>query len=826
MKNKKHLDTILIVFDELINYNNLPKEITDNLKGYQLFKKIGIVFTNIQTSRQQCSPSRSTIMTGIYDTGLQDNVELNYQYDYIPKLPTTIETSAKIYKSNNYDITAYYGKQHMDTFLATNIYTLPTFNTATTNAMKQYGYDKYNVYGDTYYTPSHGLLVDNQTISYLLPPNATEYDYCSSKTKMKYSGVIPFIKARLQDKKSWYLECHITNPHDTNHYYQNISQVPSTVMNQFPTPFIEKQTKEAGVPNPNYLNAEEPNAVPRHSNLLKNYFEKDYGKYKTNMKSLPFYKSYKFDYAISPIINSYNPLFVGIYKALGDVMTISESQLDVKNWKNLINNYYGLVFEADSYLEKLYYFFDSNKLFETTNIIIIADHGDQMSAHGLKQKQIVFKECSNVPCIIYSPKLSQKIVGKSSSIPGSLVDILPTQVVLNNLETSKEFNGKSLLVWDNDKLKINYCEHNHYNPICIVNSTMYNIGYFYYYLFEKENRNKNIKYTSNPTNLFEYQSFYVSIITKINKIEYKFGRYYSVYSIITYFLSQNTNQNTFTKINLLEFITNSDIICKASAVNYFTNNFPNIFSFQDGLNKLNNDFSSTNSYLIYYYYSFISSKLNTINDFVLLIPGCYSSWEENYNSNLFSYFLYNLTNDTNEIKNLLDPKFFVNVEIDLKDGLNNILNYSLKEKKCDKLKIVLPVNIYLQYTELLYKIGSILYSFNTTKDNINLLGTLVGTSLYDGFARPQTLDFLNNHLNNLSQNLKIRDYIDPSYVYNSTTNTYYVGETTYIQFLFNNIPYFSGTTFNSGNPDLTSLKYITTDFGIFSNLTEYKIILL
>ena len=32
-------NTILIVIDELTNYKNLPKEITDNLKGYQLFKK-------------------------------------------------------------------------------------------------------------------------------------------------------------------------------------------------------------------------------------------------------------------------------------------------------------------------------------------------------------------------------------------------------------------------------------------------------------------------------------------------------------------------------------------------------------------------------------------------------------------------------------------------------------------------------------------------------------------------------------------------------------------------------------------------------------------
>ena len=205
-KNKdKHRNTLLIVFDELTNYSNLPKEITDQLKGYQLFKKRSVEFNNIQTSRQQCSSSRSTIMTGLYDTGIQDDINYSYQYDYIPRLPTILETSAKIYKSNKYDITCYYGKQHLDSSLDIILNSLPSFNTATRSAMKQYGYDKFNIYGDTYYFNVRGLLTDNQTLSYILPPNASEYDYYSKKSKMKYVGVIPFIKARMQDKNHFIL---------------------------------------------------------------------------------------------------------------------------------------------------------------------------------------------------------------------------------------------------------------------------------------------------------------------------------------------------------------------------------------------------------------------------------------------------------------------------------------------------------------------------------------------------------------------------------------------------------------------------------------------
>lgn len=349
-------NTILIVFDELTCYNNLPGSITSNLKGYQLFKKKCIEFNNIQTARQQCTPSRSTIITGIYDTACQDNMEFNYQYDYFPNLPTNLNTIGKIYKANGCELTGYYGKQHLDSKLATGVNTIPTFNTATTDAMKIYGYDNFNVFGDTYYSPSKGLFSDNQIISYELPPNSQIYDYIESG--IKYSGVIPFIKARLIDNKSYYLECHITNPHDTNHFIQNLKQKPSGIMNQFSIPFIQEQLDEDQVQNPYYFNTNNPYAVPTHPNLLANYYEPKYIPYKTNKFSLPFLTSYELDYAIDPKINSLNPLMIGTYYGLKFNMTISESQKDIKDWKNFLNNYIGLVYEADSYLEKLYYFFE------------------------------------------------------------------------------------------------------------------------------------------------------------------------------------------------------------------------------------------------------------------------------------------------------------------------------------------------------------------------------------------------------------------------------------------------------------------------------------
>ena len=289
MINKRN--TILIVFDELTNYKNLPKDFVKLLKGYNLFKNKCVEFSNIQTSRQQYTPSRATIITGIYDTGLQDNIDYIYQYKYFPNLPYDIETTGKIYKNNNYDITTYYGKQHLDSKLATSVYETPTFNSATYSAMKIYGYDKFNVFGDTYYAPAHGLLSDNQVLSYILPPNSLDYDYIENHTK--YSGVIPFIKARLQDKKSFYIEAQYTNPHDTNHFIQNYSQIPSSTMNQFSSPFYFEQIKEGNIENIYNINQENQYAIPTHPNLLNNYFENNYNAYKSNLYELPFLTSIK-----------------------------------------------------------------------------------------------------------------------------------------------------------------------------------------------------------------------------------------------------------------------------------------------------------------------------------------------------------------------------------------------------------------------------------------------------------------------------------------------------------------------------------------------------
>lgn len=814
-------NTILIVFDELTCFKNLPKNITDNLPGYQLFKKKCLEFNNIQTSRQQCTPSRSVIMTGVYDTGLQDNIDNSYQYDYIPTLPTELNTTGLIYKSNGYEITGYYGKQHLDSKFADGRFDKPTFNTATTDAMKIYGYDKFNVFGDTFYPLMHALLTDNLILSYELPPNSLQFDYYEPETRSKYSGIIPFLKARLQDNKSYYIELHITNPHDTNHFIQNLKDVPSSTMNQYPIPFAQEQIAEDNVTNPYFFNDKHPYAVPSHPNILKNYFEPNYEAYKSNLCTLPFLESYQLDYAIDPKINSYNPLFIGTYYALKYNMTLADSQDDIKDWKNFVNNYYGLLFEADSYLEKLYWYFECNGIFDNNNIIIIADHGDQLSSHGLKQKQMPFKECSNVPCLIYSPDLDCSLYGKSTDIYGSLVDILPTQMVLNNLVSSSNFDGKSLLIWDNSKLKINYHEHKYYNPVNIVNSTMYSLNYFFYLKWYFKNYNGQ-QLTSNPSNYFDYESSFCSIITKINHKTYKYGRYYSIYNIIKYYNDIQPNKILFNKINLIKFIIDSDIIPKITLGEFFKKQFPNDFTFEEGLDIINKNFNKfSNNYILYAYYGFIANNLNNLTSSHYPIPGSQSDWETN--SKNYSYFLYDLNTDPNEVANLLDPKNINYVDINLKMQLNNILNISLKEKNCNNLITILPWTLYIRLSDILYIFGGFLSNLSNDID-LNILGNLNGVNAIDSQTRPDFIELYTKYTNSKLSLLNSINFINPYNLYDEEKNLYYVGEYEYINYIHDNFSYFNKFILMQGKPDLTDQKFRILNFNIFPNLILYEIL--
>jgi arylsulfatase A-like enzyme len=711
-------NTILIVCDELIAWHNLPKCLTKHLKGYNAFRKLGIEFTNIHNNRQMCSASRASFMSSAINTGVQDNIDQSYQYNVVPKLSNKFDTIGKSLKRNGVQLTSYFGKQHIDSKLSTSSFFLPMFNTNTTGCLKQYGYDSFNTFGDTYYYENVGYFTDNfifQNIANTNIPN--EYiDYIHKN--VKYNGVLPFLKARNEDKQSFHMEFHITNPHDTQHFWQNFKNAPKAHQMQYTCPFLKEQLVDASKDDPFYYDEFFPDAFVKNKNLNTNFFDKTYAKYKTTLDSLPFPKSYIEDYVIDPKLNSIFPWYASNYSALSNNFTMPLDSNDIASWKNLINNYYGLVIEADRYIYKIYKQLKKTKMLNNTSVIITSDHGDMMSSHGLKQKGYPFKECVNVPFLVYSPFIQNKLKGTYSSILGSLLDLAPTIEILSNISTpSFEFLGKSLVEYnDIGKLKVrttNLPVLNIYNSW--MSYTTY-INFDSWYVLQPELIQQKV--VAYPNNLYEYLSPYAMIITK----KYKFVRYFTIYELYEYNFLYNLKLKNNSKITLQMIKNNipqSIQLQFLEDVQQFIDFISNIYSglntnymlYPDIYTSIIKQFPN-NSIHLCIFMAMINTYVNNILQNIYIIPGSQSDYNILKRNKQYYFFCYNTKTDPDEITNLCDPNYPQRAIDPIFENLNKNLNDQILKYNATEFLYIIPESITTLFIIALKKNGVKLFTYD------------------------------------------------------------------------------------------------------------------
>ena len=720
MNNKtSEMNTILIVFDELTSYHRLPKRLTDQLPGYQKFKKRGVEFTNIHNHRSYCSASRSTIFTSQINTGIQDNIDQIYQYEFVPQLSPDFDTIPKMLKRNSIQSTAYIGKSHLTSQFAVTDFCTPNFDCNTRPSYNIYGYDTYSTFGDCYYYHNEGYFCDQTTHQFQIMDNNLQVDF-TSESGGKYIGVIPYIVNNLINNISFHLYACYMNPHDTMHYWQNVSQIPNCSQLQFPTPFLEEQCQDMGVANPYELNGK--NLLIENSNFSKNYFEPNYNDYKSDYSSLFYLESYTLDYAETPVVNSPFIPFVGMAVLFDKAFSFPTSSSDIKSWKNLMNNYCGLVTEIDIYLNDIYDLIDNFQAWENTSVIIVADHGDQMGAHGLKQKGYIFNESQNIPCIITAPGLQGDQVNTKL---GGLIDIAPTiEVIINAESRSPEFKGTPLVYRQPDGSLAPRNED--ITQFHVFNAIMCSTSYYYLvpYLVEKSLTPSGktwLESASNsiPRNYFNYQFCFTQIQKTINGVQYKLGRYFNLNEIYAYNFIFNTNVTDQLSKNdsgialipsinsavLNEMFVETDIYTTAQVdiLLYYVDQYVATYNTSDYTYKemlkfieLNttDEFGFSNSVALFLYMHYIN---NVLREYVpsgqIMIPGqsptqdgtvvtfsqLYNDPDRNY-----YYFLYDETNDNNEIFNLLDKKYpdrqtpkVLEIANTLNDDLNQLTKATL-----------------------------------------------------------------------------------------------------------------------------------------------------
>jgi len=284
--------TILVICDQLLSFKNIPEKILNIMPGYQAFKSLGIQFDNIYNNRSDCSPSRGSFATSQLNVNISDNIDQSWQYLYNPQLDTTFDTIGKSMKRNGYE-TVWYGKNHFVSSIAPTVNSIPYFNTNTRGCLKEYGYDIYNTFGDTYYYNNEGIFTDNSIFELKVNYENDNVDFVDSTGK--YIGAIPYLKARSTNDKAFHLELHLENPHDTQHFWQNFAQTPSAPQVQFWAPYIDEQIAllkknypDIDISNPYNFSSSFPDATIQNPNLIKNYFEKFFEEYISNVNSLPF----------------------------------------------------------------------------------------------------------------------------------------------------------------------------------------------------------------------------------------------------------------------------------------------------------------------------------------------------------------------------------------------------------------------------------------------------------------------------------------------------------------------------------------------------------
>ena len=671
-------NTILIVCDELINFKYIPNRILKIMPGIQAFKNLGIEFTNIYNNRQDCSPSRGSFCSSQLDITISDNIDQPWQYLYNTELNTSFDTIGKSLKRHGFE-TVWCGKNHFVSSIAPNVNAIPTFNTNTRGCLKEYGYDIFNTFGDTYYYGNQGMFTDNMTLELKMNYKNDEFDFEDSTGK--YIGALPYLKSRAKNDKPFHLEVHLENPHDTQHFWQNFALKPNKYQLQFWSPYIneqiellKKEPNNSDIKNPFIFSDLFQDAWIKNPNLVKNYFESSFQDYIEKIFSLPFIQSYQEDYILDASSNnSQFPYYIGMMENLKSTSTIPTSKVDIMSWKNLVNNYYGLLLEMDNYIYQLYLELKNKNMLSTTSVMIISDHGDMMSAHGLKQKGYIFEQSCNVACLIYSPNIPQFLRGTKSNILGSLLDVAPTIETLANIKspiTRTFFLGKSLLYWNNDNTLLPRIENN--AVFNIYNSWLTYFTYFNYKNWLTENTVNTVIDDYNPQSFYDYQAFFTMVVDIINNKQYKLAIHFSVIELLLYnwkyndklsslIISAQNIIDNFSKDLISIPLLKTAIESATALVNLFFQdnpwNFEKFYIFLN-VNRGEND-DLTKSII---FTSIISLTTNYI-EFSYIIPGYYNNddtvnnFEKYYASNKYYYFMYNLTDDPDELTNLLDKNY-------------------------------------------------------------------------------------------------------------------------------------------------------------------------
>ena len=133
-----------------------------------------------------------------------DNIDQVWQFEYNDELNTSFDTIAKSLKRNGVE-TVWYGKNHFVSAIATDVNTVPAFNTNTRDCLKEYGYDIYNTFGDSYYYSNQGMFADNIAFWELVKDSKIMNEYVKKIKKVTVKDIVKAVNQFFRNNYSMVL---------------------------------------------------------------------------------------------------------------------------------------------------------------------------------------------------------------------------------------------------------------------------------------------------------------------------------------------------------------------------------------------------------------------------------------------------------------------------------------------------------------------------------------------------------------------------------------------------------------------------------------------
>ena len=413
-KANKPKNIVFIITDQQTWIQNWdPKWAKENLPAMQRLMKHGLTFNHAHTNSCTCSPSRTTLFTGMYPAHHKVTEVLGFDKTKSTEqimqqtLSSNYQNMGKMMESAGYEV-AYKGKWHM---------TKPTEYFDDVSQPD----NQYDALDQIYWTPAD---VDHIANKYRFNdwnfPDAGDdmelfnfgggtinndgrfvdgngqsawYGEAISKKERIETSTIEYLNTYKQKhgEKPFFLVVSLVNPHDVL---------------AFPGTGDDPLYKQAGYKDSDF------NTIPVE--LPKTVNE--------SLNTKP-----------------------GVQQMWKDMCQFNGPIQDEKKAKQYLQFYAYLTSVVDKEINKVLDAMDTNGFTDDTLIVRISDHGDMAMAHGMQRQKMynVYRESLNIPMIFSNPKLFPK--GERTDAFAGLIDLMPTMAGFIGLDSKDwTFQGKDL----------------------------------------------------------------------------------------------------------------------------------------------------------------------------------------------------------------------------------------------------------------------------------------------------------------------------------------------------------------------------------------------